>query len=53
MENGRKWDPSGKNMFDFALKWDYNVEKYWFFRGKTVDREECGQQCLEMNGEKT
>ena len=34
MENGRKWDPSGKNMFDFALKWDYNVEKYWFCREK-------------------
>ena len=34
MENGRKWDPSGKNLFDFALKWDYNVEKYWFCREK-------------------
>ena len=43
-ENGQKWDPSGKNMFDFALKWDYNVEKYWFCREK-MDREECGQLC--------
>ena len=32
-------DSSGKNPFDFAIKWGYNVEKYWFCRGNkgTVD----------------
>ena len=23
-------DSSGKNPFDFAIKWGYNVEKYWW-----------------------